>query len=92
MKRQRAERKSTKASLDAKRSNLTTEQAHRIRCQPPLIMNAVEGAAYTDTSERNFRKLAAEGVFPNFRIGRRVLWRLDALDAAIATLGQKKAN
>jgi hypothetical protein len=55
-------------------------------------MNAVEGAAYTDTSERNFRKLAAEGVFPNFRIGRRVLWRLDALDAAIATLGQKKAN
>jgi hypothetical protein len=86
---QRKDRESTKTTRNAKRSKLTAEQAHRIRCQPPLIMNAVEGAAYTDTSERNFRNLAAKGVFPNIRIGRRVVWRRDALDAALATLEAK---
>lgn len=52
-------------------------------------MNAVEGAVYTDTSERNFRGLVAQGVFPHIRIGRRVLFRREALDAALAKLESK---
>ena len=80
------------ASLNARRSIkhprrfLSTEQAHIIRADPPLVMNAVEGSVYTDTSERNFRRLAAQGVFPSIRLGRRVLFRRDALDAALARL------
>jgi len=89
MPRQRAEPKRTKALPDAKRSKLTKEQARLIRCQPPVVMNAIEGATYTNTCERNFRTLAAQGVFPHIRIGRRVLWRRDTLDAALARLESK---
>ena len=65
---------------------LTPEQAGLIRRNPPLIMNAAEAAAYTDTSERNFRELAEKGVFPHIRVGRRVLFRRDAIDTALAKL------
>lgn len=52
-------------------------------------MNAFEGAVYTDTSERHFRRQAAQGVFPHIRIGRRVLFRREALDTALARLESK---
>lgn len=47
-------------------------------------MNAAEAAVYTDTCERNFRELADKGIFPHIRVGRRVLFRRDAIDAALA--------
>jgi excisionase family DNA binding protein len=52
-------------------------------------MNAVEAANYVDLSERNFRQQAAEGLFPAIRIGRRVVFRRDALDDALARLESK---
>jgi excisionase family DNA binding protein len=65
---------------------LTPEQVHRIRSDPPVVLSAVEGSVYTTTSERKFRDLAAQGVFPSIRLGRRILFRRDALDAALARL------
>jgi excisionase family DNA binding protein len=99
---QRAELGRTKATSGAKGGNaactkrsqsgrgLTPRQADLIRRNPPLIMSAVEAAVYTDTSERNFRELAERGVFPSVRIGRRVLFRRKAIDAALAQLEEKK--
>lgn len=52
-------------------------------------MSAVEAAVYANLSERNLRRQAAEGVFPHIRIGRRVVFRRDTLDAALARLESK---
>jgi excisionase family DNA binding protein len=71
---------------------LTPEQADLISRNPPLIMSAAEAAVYTDTSERNFRELAEKGVFPHVRVGRRVLFRRDGIDAALARLEALKPS
>lgn len=63
---------------------LTEEQIQLIRHNPPLIMNAPEGAVYVDMSERNFREKARQGFFPYIKIGGRLLFRRDALDQALA--------
>lgn len=65
---------------------LTAAESQLIRTAPPVYLNAFEAAIYTDISERNFRTLARQGIFPSIRIGRRVLFRRDALDAALARL------
>ena len=97
----RAEPDSTKASVGvtggkaasarerATDRTLTPEQVHLIRSDPPVVMSAVEAAVYADLSERNFRQQAAQGVFPYIRIGRRVVFRRDALDAVLARLESK---
>jgi excisionase family DNA binding protein len=75
-----------KASVKPSARRLTPEQVDHLRRQPPLILSAAEAAVYTDTSERNFRELAERGVFPSIRVGRRVLFRRDAIDAALGKL------
>ena len=65
---------------------LTAAESQLIRTIPPVYLSAVEAAIYMDISERNFRTLATQGIFPSIRIGRRLLFRRDALDAALARL------
>ena len=55
-------------------------------------MNAAEAAVYTDCSERHFRELTAKGVFPHIRVGRRVLFRRDAINAALGKLERQTLN
>ena len=84
----------TKPRLTARHRNrtqrgFTAPETQLIRTVPPVYLNAVEAAIYTDISERNFRTLATQGIFPSIRIGRRVLFRRDALDAALTQLESK---
>jgi excisionase family DNA binding protein len=76
----------TRATRKPFARGLTSERADFVRRNPPLVMSAVEAAAYTDTSVRNFRELADRGVFPSIRVGRRVLFRRDAIDAVLVRL------
>jgi excisionase family DNA binding protein len=78
--------KTLESGFNRSRLTLSPEQIQRIRTIPPVYLNAVEAAVYTDFSERNFRKLADQGVFPNIRVGRRLLFRRAALDDALAKL------
>lgn len=68
---------------------LSQEEIHRIRTNPPRLMNAPEGAAYTGMSERNFRELGRRRILPSIRLGGRVLFRREALDAALERLEVK---
>ena len=70
--------------LVANPGSLTAEQRHQIRRDPPVFMNAAEGAVYVDMCERNFREKARQGIFPSIRIGGRLLFRRDALNSTLA--------
>src|SRR5438876_1054624 len=70
-------------------SSLNPEDIERIRTNPPLVMSAPEGATYVGVSERHFRDQARRRVFPSIRVGGRILFRRDALDAALEKLEVK---
>ena len=95
MLRQRTATTGKNASNDALRGSkrprrfLSSDQSQILRRAPPVYLSALEGAAYTNFSERNFRKLVAQGVFPRIRIGRRLVFRREALDAALAGFESK---
>ena len=65
---------------------LIPEEVRQIRLHPPRVMSAAEAAAYFGLSERSFRSFARQGVFPSIKVGRRRLFRRDAIDAALVRL------
>jgi excisionase family DNA binding protein len=101
MARQRPEIKSKQASLgvlggsgsdkvsQSVRRTLASDEADGIRMHPPPIMVAREAAAYVRLSERTFRQEAQHGVFPSIRVGRRLMFRRDSIDAALKRLEAK---
>ena len=58
---------------------LTDEGIQRIRSNPPQIMRREEVCAWLGISERSLRNYEARGWFPVVKIGRRRLYRRDAI-------------
>ena len=56
------------------------ETNHELRANPPKQLNVRELAQYLGVCERTIRNLVYERKVPFFRIGQRVLFRLEAID------------
>ena len=57
-----------------------------LRARPPVLMNERELAYVTGLSVRTIRNKVGEGIISRIKIGRRVLFRWAAVEAALAKL------
>jgi hypothetical protein len=57
-----------------------------IRSDPPVLMNEREVACFIGICPRSVRNFTARGLLPVIRLGRRRLYRRDALLAALRTM------
>lgn len=58
----------------------------------PEGLNSHEAAHYLGVSERHLRSLAAAGIVPSIRLGRRVVYPLAGLRAVLAGQAPDKAG
>ena len=58
---------------------LTDEGIQHLRANPPQILSRAEVCAWLGISERSLRNYEARGWFPVVKIGRRRLYRRDAI-------------
>lgn len=56
-------------------------KSHLIRANPPKVLSVPEGATFLGISERNLRELIALRKIKSCRIGRRIVIRLQDIDA-----------
>lgn len=57
-----------------------------IRANPPVLMNEREVALFVGICPRSVRNFSARGLLPVIRLGRRRLFRRDAVLAALKSL------
>jgi len=57
-----------------------------LRQSPPVLMNEREVSAFIGLSERSVRNYTARGLIPVIRVGRRKIFRRDAVLAALKKL------
>jgi excisionase family DNA binding protein len=57
-----------------------------LRANPPTLMNEREVAVFLGICPRSVRNFTARGLIPVIRLGRRRLFRRDAVMAALAKL------
>ncbi len=62
------------------------EQARLLRENPPVLMNEREVSVFLGLSERSVRNYTANGLIPVIRVGRRKIFRRDAVLAALRKL------
>lgn len=67
-------------------SPVTPEQ---LRANPPVLMNERELASFIGICPRSVRNFTARGLLPVIRLGRRRLFRRDAVLAALRELEEK---
>ena len=65
------------------RHRLPTEKAAIIRTSPPAVMTLLEAAAYLSCSPRYLRDLIKSGKVRSARIGLKIIFRREWLDAVI---------
>ena len=58
----------------------------RLRSDPPVLMSEREVALFIGICERSVRNFTARGILPVIRLGRRRLYRRDAVLAALKSL------
>ncbi|WP_309401085.1 helix-turn-helix domain-containing protein [Cerasicoccus maritimus] len=64
--------------------NTTTDTD--LRAQPPVLMNEREISVFLGLSERSVRTYTTNGLIPVIRVGRRKIFRRDAVLAALRKL------
>ncbi len=61
-------------------------EGENIRANPPVLMNEREVARFIGICPRSVRNFSARGFLPVIRLGRRRLFRRDAVLAALKSL------
>jgi excisionase family DNA binding protein len=69
-------------------SRLTQEETERILRDPPPRMSLAEAAAYLNVSPRALRGYVRKRIVSRVKLGGRVIFRREALDADLAKLEQ----
>lgn len=64
----------------------TRDKTNTLRAQPPVLMNEREISVFIGLSERSVRSYTAKGMIPVIRVGRRKIFRRDAVLAALKKL------
>lgn len=63
-----------------------------LRTNPPRLLSPREAAAVLGISARHLQNLTAAGRLPRIKLGRRVLYRWNQLEAALAKLEKAEAR
>lgn len=66
-------------------------ESDNIRTSPPVLMNEREVALFIGICPRSVRNFSARGLLPVIRLGRRRLFRRDAVLAALKSLESGKS-
>jgi hypothetical protein len=66
--------------------NFSSQGHESLRANPPVLMNEKEVAAFIGVCPRSVRNFTSRGDLPVIRLGRRRLYRRDAILAALKKL------
>lgn len=66
----------------------TLSRPSDLRANPPILMNEREVSAFLGLSERSVRTYTNNGLIPVIRVGRRKIFRRDAVLAVLSKLEQ----
>ncbi len=69
--------------------NVTAANSAQLRNNPPMLMNEAEVAVFIGICPRSVRNFTQRGLLPVIRLGRRRLFRRDAVLAALRTLEEE---